>query len=182
MTDFIAPGMIPSMLLAARRGEYNQGIASADLASLVSAYDAAMGGCPLERRNAEMRALEVLVQSVLKSKAECNHTLMYACVVEEALSPALATLRVGLGADGGTAGGMKITQDQVPEQRQPATTGAPQATPVVLLVHQLVPMPPNFPSKTDYVKQCKLINPKAVVKLNGIPMDVASRVLNPKFL
>ncbi|CUG89528.1 Hypothetical protein, putative [Bodo saltans] len=52
----------------------------------------------------------------------------------------------------------------------------------VLSLLTMLPMPPNFPTKTDYTKQMKFINPKVVLHLRGIPMDVSSRVLNAKFL
>lgn len=64
---------------------------------------------------------------------------------------------------------------------QPKPVAAP--LPPALSLLTMLPMPPNFPTKTDYTKQqLKSVNHKVVLHLNGIPMDVSSRVLNAKFL
>lgn len=64
----------------------------------------------------------------------------------------------------------------------PDDPSLPASTPACCLMHLLVAAPPNFPTKTDYARNAKTINPRALLKFHGIPMDVAARILNPRFL
>jgi hypothetical protein len=79
--------------------------------------------------------------------------------------------------EGGDTATLALSKQPLAEAERPVASLVP-----TLSLLSVLPMPPNFPTKTDYTKQMKFVNPKAVIHLRGIPMDVSSRVLNAKFL